>query len=121
MTNPFAYMELHPSSPDKAKAFYGDLMGWSFSDLDMGGTPYTMVTNGAEPFAGIAASNGGPAHWLPYLWVEDLDVAAKKAESLGAKIVQTRVDIPAGSFVVLQDPAGATVALYQGEGAGSGA
>ncbi len=37
MTNPFAYMELHPSSPDKAKAFYGDLMGWSFSDAEMGG------------------------------------------------------------------------------------
>lgn len=121
MTNPFAYMELHPSSSEKAKSFYGDLMGWDFSDMDMGGATYTMVTNGAEPFAGIAAPNGGPAHWLPYLWVEDLDAAAKKAESLGAKIVQPRVDIPVGSFVVLQDPAGATVALYQGEGAGSGA
>lgn len=121
MTNPFAYMELHPTNPDKAKAFYGDLMGWQFSDMDLGGANYTMVTNGAEPFAGIASPNGGSPHWLPYLWVKDLDAAAKKAESLGAKIVQPRVDIPAGSFVVLQDPAGATIALYQGEGAGSGA
>lgn len=120
MTSPFVYMELHPSSPDKAKSFYGDLMGWDFSDMDMGGATYTVVTNGAEPFAGIAQSNGGPAHWLPYLVVEDLDASTKKAEKLGAKVLQPRVDIPAGSFVVLQDPAGAAVALYQGEGAGLG-
>ena len=116
MTSPFAYMELHPSSPDKAKSFYGDLMGWSFSDMDMCGATYTMVANGADPFAGIAPSNGGPAQWLPYLGVEDLDASAKKAEALGAKIVQPRGDIPAGSFVVLQDPAGASVALFQGKG-----
>ena len=120
MTNPFVYMELHPSSPDKAKSFYGDLMGWDFSDTDMGSATYTVVTNGAEPFAGIAPSNGGPAHWLPYLGVEDLDASTKKAEKLGAKVLQPRVDIPVGSFVVLQDPAGAAVALYQGEGAGLG-
>jgi uncharacterized protein len=53
---------------------------------------------------------------LPYLGVEGLDASAKKAEALGAKIVQPRVDIPAGSFVVLQDPAGASVALFRGKG-----
>jgi predicted enzyme related to lactoylglutathione lyase len=106
-------MELHPSNPDTAKSFYGDLMGWKFSDMDMGGATYTMVNNGAEPFGGIAPANGGSPHWLPYLGVEDLDATTKKAELLGAKVIQPRVDIPAGSFVVLQDPMGAAVALFQ--------
>jgi len=87
MTNPSAYMELHPSNTEKAKSFYGDLMGWSFSDTEMGGVTYAAVTNGGAPFAGIAPPNGGPMQWLPYLWVEDLDAAAKKAESLGATII----------------------------------
>ncbi|MDA1058854.1 MAG: VOC family protein [Proteobacteria bacterium] len=113
MTNPFVYMELHPNSSDKAKSFYGDLLGWKFAEMDMGGAAYTMVNNGAEPFAGIAPANGGSPHWLPYLGVADLDASTKKAEQLGAKVVQPRVDIPAGSFVFIEDPAGATVALFQ--------
>lgn len=113
MINPFVYMELHPENAAKAQDFYGGLMGWNFDEMDMGGAPYFMINTGAEPFAGVAPPNGGPAQWLPYLGVADVDEAAKKAESLGAKVVQPRVDIPAGSFVVLQDPAGASVALFQ--------
>ena len=113
MTNPFVDMELHPNSPDNAKSFYGDLLGWKFADMDMGGETYTMINSGAEPFAGVAPANGAPPRWLPYLGVEDLDAAAKKAQKLGAKVVLPRVDIPAGSFVWIEDPAGATVALFQ--------
>jgi len=116
MTNPFVYMELHPNNPGKAKSFYGDLLGWRFADMDMDGAPYTMVSMGAEPFAGFAPSNGGSPHWLPYLGVEDLDAATAKAQKLGAKIVQPRVDIPAGSFVWIEDPAGAIVALFSPNG-----
>jgi len=113
MSNPFVYMELHPSDQSKAKSFYGDLLGWKFADMDMDGANYAMVNDGGEPFAGFAPPNGGNARWLPYLGVADLDAAVKKAESLGAKVVQPRVDIPAGSFVWIEDPAGATVALFQ--------
>lgn len=113
MTNPFVYMELHPADQAMAKTFYGKLLGWQFADMDMGGANYTMINDGGEPFAGVAPPNGGPNRWVPYLGVGDLDAAVQQAEKLGAKVVQPRVDIPAGSFVWIEDPSGATVALFQ--------
>jgi predicted enzyme related to lactoylglutathione lyase len=42
-----------------------------------------------------------------------VDDAAGRAVGLGAQVVRPRVDFPAGSVIVIQDPAGATLALWQ--------
>jgi hypothetical protein len=55
-----------------------------------------------------------PPHWLAYVAVSDVDASCKKARDLGAKVVMEPMDIPkVGKFGVIQDPTGATIALFR--------
>jgi predicted enzyme related to lactoylglutathione lyase len=44
--------------------------------------------------------------------VDDLDAATKQAVALGGALVRDRTAGPAGSAVLVADPAGAVVALF---------
>jgi predicted enzyme related to lactoylglutathione lyase len=48
----------------------------------------------------------------PYVVVDDLDTAAKRATTLGGSIVQDRTTGPAGTSVLVTDPGGAVIALF---------
>jgi predicted enzyme related to lactoylglutathione lyase len=52
--------------------------------------------------------------WLAYVHVDDVTAATKKAKSLGANVVKDVTEIMGvGSFSILIDPTGATIALFQ--------
>lgn len=42
MPNTFCHMELHSSSPDGSKDFYGKLFDWGMQDMPMGDETCTM-------------------------------------------------------------------------------
>jgi predicted enzyme related to lactoylglutathione lyase len=55
-----------------------------------------------------------PPHWLAYLGTDDVDASTARAKELGATVFVEPADIPGvGRFSVLQDPAGATFALFK--------
>jgi predicted enzyme related to lactoylglutathione lyase len=107
----FCWHEL--SSPDvaKSRAFYGDLFGWTFSEMDMGpaGT-YTMFRQGDRDIGGIAqldAKAGAPPSWLAYSTTPDVDKLAERAGKMGGKVIVPPTDIPnVGRFSIVQDPQG---------------
>jgi predicted enzyme related to lactoylglutathione lyase len=115
MANPFCHVELHASDTSEAKKFYGELLDWSFEDMETPMGPYTMVGVGDGVGGGIMANPqaGAPSHWLAYIEVDDVAASVKKAAALGDKILQDKIDIPAGSFAVISDPTGAAVGLFQ--------
>ena len=41
----FVWNELATSDVEGAKSFFGELLGWSFRDVDMGQGTYTIVQN----------------------------------------------------------------------------
>ena len=49
-----------------------------------------------------------PAHWSVTFAVDDADVVAKKAASLGGRVVMPPVDAPWVRMTVISDPQGAT-------------
>jgi uncharacterized protein len=51
--------------------------------------------------------------WLPYVMVEDLDEAAKRAVSLGVTVIAGATDGPAGTSVTIADPGGARLPLFK--------
>ena len=105
MPNPFVWFDLRAAHRDAAMRFYADLLEWDIGDdgtLAASGQPWGAI--GEEP-------NGG--YWLPYIQVDDVDEAARKAVSLGGEVVQERTAGPAGFFVVVRDPTGARIALWQ--------
>ena len=108
MSQPFVFMDLRTTDRDQARAFYGGLFGWSATEsLFMGADgPWGGLTQ-------LAADDERQPQWVPYVPVDDLDKAVAKAVELGATATRPRVDLPQGSVVVIDDPSGATLALWE--------
>jgi predicted enzyme related to lactoylglutathione lyase len=57
---------------------------------------------------------GNPAQWIPYVFVDDVDVTAKKTSKLRGKVVAEPFDVPdVGRIAVLVDPQGATFGILK--------
>jgi predicted enzyme related to lactoylglutathione lyase len=112
--NPICYAELHTSTPEKARTFYGALLGWKMNHHAE--VEYTEIETGGGPGAGLMAltpTDSGP-QWVTYVEVPDLDGAAARAVELGARVRAPRTPIPGtGWFVWLDDPTGARFGLFQ--------
>jgi hypothetical protein len=117
MANPFVHIELNTTDVSKAKTFYGSLFNWTLEDVPMGpDNIYTMIKVGEGTGGGIMKHPmpGAPSMWLAYVQVDDITAATKKAKSLGANVVKDVTEIMGvGSFSILIDPTGATLALFQ--------
>jgi predicted enzyme related to lactoylglutathione lyase len=106
---PFVWFHHHSESPADTRTFYEKLLGWQSSDGPGG---MTIFAESKGPFAAVSEKDGA-AGWLPYVQVDDVDVATEKARSLGATVVRERTRGPAGDFTIVRDPGGASVALWQ--------
>ena len=117
----FAWPELATTDQKGAKAFYSALFGWTPDDQPMGPDEvYTIFKlRGLDVGAGYTMRKeelamGLPPHWNSYVTVENVDESAKKAESLGAKVVAGPFDVmDAGRMAVLIDPTGAAFQIWQ--------
>jgi uncharacterized protein len=110
----FSWCELITTDVDAAKSFYTKLFGWNTEDMSMPGMTYTVVKAGKTGIGGIMAvpkeALGMPPMWGAYITVDDVDVTARTAEQLGAKLLVPPTDIPdVGRFCVIQDPQGAII------------
>jgi hypothetical protein len=118
--NTFCWIELSANDVAKARKFYSDLFGWGANEMPMpDGQPYTIATIGDKHVCGLktldgeAKKMGAPPHWLSYVAVTNADEAAKKAKTLGGKVLVEPLEAGPGRMAVIQDPAGATLALWQ--------
>lgn len=114
----FCWNELYTRDLDTAKAFYGDLFGWTFETSPGATGPYTSFKNGDTDNGGmlpITAEMGDmPPNWGVYLAVADHDVSSLRAKELGGRIVTDAMDVPdVGRFSVLTDPAGASFVIIE--------
>src|SRR5262245_25482647 len=115
----FCWAELATSDDEGAKKFYTNLFGWDAQGNPMGemGTYYMMRLGGREVCAMYKLGpqmKGVPPHWMTYISVENVDATVKKAESLGAKVMNPAMDVyDFGRMAVLSDPTGATFSLWQ--------
>lgn len=112
----FSWNELLTTDVAGAKAFYGELLGWTLQDNNSHGMPYTLAKIGEEMVGGIMAmpqqAQGMPPMWGGYVTVDDVDALIPRVERLGGKIIAPPMDIPdVGRFAVIQDPQGALLSL----------
>jgi predicted enzyme related to lactoylglutathione lyase len=120
MTNPFVFMDLRTTDPTRSRRFYTDLFGWTIVDVPTGPVTMAMFTGPDGTWGGfttLAADDDRRPQWTPYAPVADLDAAVARATELGATLVRSRVDFPQGSVAVIDDPAGATLALWEAKSA----
>ena len=117
----FSWPELATTDQKAAVAFYRALFGWDVDESPIGPTEvYSTLTMRGKPIG--AACNqqpaelkmGVPPHWNAYVTVANAEESAKKAESLGAKVLMAPFDVMEhGRMAVLQDPTGAVFQVWQ--------
>jgi predicted enzyme related to lactoylglutathione lyase len=116
MGNPFVHVELMSTDVDKAKSFFGKLFDWTLEDMPIGDMTYTMIRVGEGTGGGMMKNPipNAPSMWVAYVLVDDLAAATAKVRSLGGKIMKDITEVPgAGSFVIITDPTGAMLGLWQ--------
>jgi predicted enzyme related to lactoylglutathione lyase len=117
----WCWNELQTHDPEAAKAFYGELFGWSFEPIDTGGGPeMSQVKNAADWRIANMTRTGDqqgdvPPHWLVYFAFESCDDAVAKTGERGGGILFGPLDIPVGRFAVLRDPQGAAFGVLSGQ------
>jgi predicted enzyme related to lactoylglutathione lyase len=114
-----AYFEITTASDAPAlQKFYSEMFGWQVNVMpEMGG--YGLVDTGTESAigGGIGPAQGAPGVRM-YVYVENLDDALLKAESLGGKTVMppTKVSDEFGSIAVFSDLDGNGIGLWDRPG-----
>ena len=114
-----AWIDLTVTDAVEIKNFYQQVIGWREHQVDMGGySDFAMLPSGTDDaVAGICHATGPnqclPAVWLPYFLVEDVDAAAEQTRQNGGTCLTDVKAMGTDKFVVIQDPAGASCALYQ--------
>jgi predicted enzyme related to lactoylglutathione lyase len=121
------WYDLMTTDVEGAKAFYGDVVGWTTAPWGDGPMPYQMWMAGASPIGGVMALSDAmragrvPPHWMAYICVPDADATAQQAVSLGGRILVPAFDIKdVGRIVILSDPQGVAFAVYTPSGSPPG-
>lgn len=99
--------------------FYKKVVGWKSEDVSMGDySDYSMAMPGSgDVVTGICHARGSNADmkggWLVYITVADVQASAAACAANGGKLVVEPRGLAGGQFCVIEDPSGATAALYQ--------
>lgn len=111
----FCWDELHTSDVEAAQKFYSALFGWT-GKTGEGAMKYWHWQNAGKDIGGMMKlmMPNVPPNWLAYLAVVDVDAETKKTKELGGKVMMEPMEIEkVGKFSVVQDPTGATFALFR--------
>lgn len=93
------------ADPAAARAFYGSVVGWTYTDMSAPGFDYTTAEADGRTVGGI----GGPAErpeWAVYFAVTDTDAAAAAAVRLGGAVSSEPQDTEYGRLAGISGPFG---------------
>lgn len=109
------WFELLTRDVEKAKTFYSEVFGWTYTGSPMPNGTYWEISlpNGkdAPSIGGIMVMPPGleqvPPNWMPYFQVDDVNATCEKAKKLGGRVEMGPQEIKGvGTFTVLTDPQG---------------
>ena len=112
-----AWVELLTTDSKKAAPFYSSVLGQEAVKAP-GPMDYTLLKIGGHEVAGIMdiTKEMGPMRpaWMLYFATADIDATARKAKSLGGKVLmEPRDAMGQGRFATLMDPQGAVFSVFQ--------
>jgi len=116
-TGKIVWQDLTVANAEQIKDFYGKVIGWKATDHNMGEyNDYDIrLPESDDVIAGICHSRGSnanlPPQWLIYVTVEDVNKSAELCKESGGKVIDGPRKMGEYNFCVIQDPAGAVIAL----------
>ncbi len=102
------YLELTVRDLDEARAFYGDALGFAFTDY---GPDYTAVEGGPVDVGFAVNPDAVPP--LPLVETDDLAAAHAAVVAAGGRIVTEPFDYPGGRRFHFLDPSDNEVGVYE--------
>jgi predicted enzyme related to lactoylglutathione lyase len=110
------WVDLTVTDVPAAAAFYGRVLGWTFTDTsdDFGGYVLGQVDGAAAAGIGPTPQPGLPSSWTLYLASNDADATAKLITDAGGTMLLPPGDVaPLGRLLVAADPTGAVFGVWQ--------
>jgi len=111
------WIDLFTSDPDKSRAFYGELMGWTAEEPNEQFGGYFNFSKGDSLIAGGMRNDGEagvPDHWNAYLAVEDAEATVASATAHGGGVIVPAMAVAdMGSMAVVTDAGGAAIGMWQ--------
>lgn len=110
----FVWYEYQSNDLPAARRFYETLFGWHTEMMPMGDERYPLIMNGSIGIGGFTTPAPGVSpQWRSFLSVADVDASYRLAVAAGARTIQGPADQGVvGRGAVVQDPTGASVALW---------
>ena len=107
MPHPVVHAEIRSQDPDETRRFLADLFDWKVASE--GAYPgYTFIDTGVEgaPYVAVSPRQTAEDEVLFFVAVDDVAATLRRAEELGATIVQPEQKVPGTSFGVFADTLG---------------
>lgn len=124
--NSVVHFEIYGEDSATLAKFYSSVFDWTIEPMPEMNYQYVKTVDTDEK--GMPTQPGGinggitvrPAGlqrgggWISYTSVESLDASVKRAQDLGAKVLNPRAPVPGmGWFAMLVDPQGNTFAMWE--------
>ena len=118
-TGKIGWIDITVDDASGLRDFYAEVVGLVPDAVGMGDYDdfnMTLPASG-EPVCGICHARGSnrdlPGGWLVYFVVADVDASATACAAAGGQVLVEPRGLAGGRFCVIEDPSGATAALYQ--------
>ncbi|MGJ8617901.1 MAG: VOC family protein [Sulfitobacter sp.] len=103
------FIEIGTDNPASTTAFFESVMGWTWTENEAGAGGY--FTDGTRK---VGLHEEGTPCMVPYLSVENIEVAVAKVKSAGGALMGEIADAPGfGRFATCTDPRGVRFGLHQ--------
>ena len=112
-STPVVHLELHTGDLRRARAFYEALCRWPQERVEAGRRAYLALELGRGLGGGIVECRTERPLWLPYVEVEDVSEATRRARALGASVLLAPREGPAGWRSVVATPTAGEMAFWQ--------
>ena len=110
------WVDLMTSDTERARGFYGELLGWGCEDGDPQFGGYANFTKDGQWIAGLMGKmeEGQPDVWSVYLEVDDAEAAVARATVHGGQVFAGPMPVAdLGTMVVAADNTGAMIGMCQ--------
>ena len=116
----FCWVDLAASDAARAKAFYGDVFGWTSREQTANGGVFSRFQHAGRDVGSLYQlsrkhlDGGVPSHWTPYVRVDDAEASACRAVSCGGAVIVRPFVVPGVARIALiADAVGAHVGLWE--------
>ena len=122
----FCWIDLATSNAPGATAFYRDVFGWAPREQAANGGSFTRLQLADRDVGSLyqlsraQVEQGAPSHWTPYVGVDDIDDAVRRAVAAGGKLLVRPFMVDGVARIALiADVTGAHLGLWELSKAGA--